>query len=676
MALLTSVAGAADSSSTTNAIDLSTNRIITLKSLTLEDLLHSDVTTVSKSPEDMFGAAAAVFVITGDDIRRSGALSIPEALELAPGLQVAQINQNSWAISARGFNAFNADKLLVMVDGRTVYSPVFDGVFWNTVNYPLEDIERIEVVRGPGGTLWGANAVNGVINIITKDAKDTQGGYVEAGGGSADPGFGTARYGTQISSNLFVRGYVQYHDSAAYPDGHDGSDLTQGGGRLDWDLPEAHVTLQGDYSVNDYDQREVVPNFTGPDYFPWSDGVRRVVDANVLGRYERTFSDESDLSLQVYYDSVDDRDAARYVHNETKIADVELQQRFPLPGGQSVTYGLGYRYMPSLLQNSALFTFSPNQREQQVSNGFIQDQFKFFDDQVHLILGTKLEHNDTTGYEVEPSGRLAWTPTERETLWCAVSRAVQVPGRANTDITSTPLTDAGPIPATAISPALAGANPFFAVFAGNPKLRSQELVEYELGERWQATDRLSFDISSFYGHYDDLFSAGPTTVVPSYTPGTPSELVNTFVNGGSADLAGVEAAFQWRLAENWRLQGSYSWLYEDRRPLASDAGGDAPNMATLRSSWDLPRNLELDVMGRFVDGLSFQNAITSATTLVDAYVTLDVRLGWRPTRNLEFAVVGQNLISSRQLQYNSLIVSTTEVTPVPRMIYATVTWRF
>lgn len=644
--------------------------------MSLEDILNREVTSVSKRPEKLFESAAAVFVIDGEDIRRSGARSLADALRQAPGLQVAQINRNNWAIASRGFNGPSVDKLLVLVDGRTVYSPIYNGVFWSEVNYLLEDIERIEVIRGPGGTLWGANAVNGVVNIITKDAENTTGGYVSAGGGSSDLGYGAVRYGAPVRDDLFARGYVQYRYGDAYPGGHDGSELVQGGGRLDWHLPEARLTLQGDYHVSNRDERVVVPDFMGPDYFPWTDGERRVVAANVLGRYERTFSDEADLSLQAYYDSFDDRDPARNQLNDTQIVDVEFQHRFPLPGRQSVTYGLGYRYVPSRLQDSALFHFSPNRRHQQVANAFIQDQIALFDDQLHLTLGTKLEHNDSTGFEVQPNVRLAWMPNERQTLWGAVSRAVQVPGPSTTDITWSPLTGGGPIPGAAISPFLAGANPFFVAYAANPDIQAQELISYELGHRWQVNDHLSVDTAGFYSRYDRLTSAGSTSVRPSFVPGTPSWVVNSIANGGSADVFGLEATFQWRLTDHWRVQGSYSWLHEDREPNASNAGPDAQNMATLRSSLDLPKNVEFDVMGRFVDQVSFYQAFTGTTTLVEAYLTLDLRLGWRPTPNLEFAVVGRNLLQPRQVQYASQAIYTTEVTPVPRSVFATVSLRF
>ncbi len=634
------------------------------------------ITSVSKRAEDPFEAAAAVSVVTGDDLRRSGVRTLPDALRMVPGLQVAQVNRHNWAISARGFNQSNADKLLVLVDGRTVYSPLFNGVFWDRQDYLLEDIERIEVVRGPGGTLWGANAVNGVINIITQEARNTGGTYVMAGGGSTERGFGGVRYGAPIRDDLWFRGYLQYKEGVPYPGGHDGMDMTQGGGRLEWQLSEARVTLQGDYYISNHDERVVVPNFAGPVFFPQVDGPRRAVGANVLARYERTFSDESDLHLQVYYDSVHDRDPARNQLNKTEIVDVEFQHRFALPGGQTVIYGLGYRYLPTLMQNSASFTFAPSRREQQVANAFIQDQISLLDDKVRITLGTKVEHNDITGLEWQPNARIAWLPTAQHTLWGAVSRAVQVPGRANTDIAGTALTGGGPIPGAFISPFLAGANPFFVRFAGSPALKAQELISYELGHRWQATDRLSLDLTGFHGRYDSLFSSGPTTVEPSFVPGTPSFLTATFVNGGTADLTGLEVASLWRATEHWRLQGSYSWLHQERRPRPTDEGSDAPHMATLRSTWDLPWNLELDVMGRFVDRLSFFDSITTTTTTVGAYVGLDARLGWRPTKNIELAVVGQNLISASRVQFTSLSVYTQQVTPVPRGVYGTLAWRF
>jgi len=364
-----------------------------LKKLSLEELMHIEVTSVSRSPERLFDAASAVQVITGDDVRRSGATSIPEALRLAPNLDVAQVNSHDWAISARGFNNTIANKLLVMIDGRTVYTRLYAGVFWDVQNVLLEDLDRIEVVSGPGGTLWGANAVNGVINIITKSAKDTQGTYLSGAGGSLLQDFGAARYGGSIGTNLYYRVYGQRFDrnSTVFPSGQDAADsseMTQGGFRLDWYPSDGNtLTLQGDaYGGNEQGQ----PSDT------------TLNGQNVLGRWTHTFSPESDLQVQTYFDRTWRRIPGTFAE-DLKTYDFDFQHRFALGERQSIVWGAGYRLMQDEVENSPALAFLPPNRNLQLFSGFLQDEITLIPERLKFTAGTKVEHNDFSGVEVQPS---------------------------------------------------------------------------------------------------------------------------------------------------------------------------------------------------------------------------------------------------------------------------------
>jgi iron complex outermembrane receptor protein len=391
----------------------------------VEELMDVEVTSVSRRPEKLTEAASAIQVITGEDIRRSGANSIPEALRLAPNLQVAQVNSSQWAVSSRGFNNVLSNKLLVMIDGRTVYTPLYAGVFWDVQDALLEDIDRIEVVSGPGGTLWGANAVNGVINIITKSAKDTQGFFMEAGAGTESNGFGSMRYGGQLSPGLYYRVYGKgfNRDELVVADGSDagdGWDMGQGGFRLDWEPNQDDVlTLQSDF----YDSK--------PNPEAASDPVV-AMGGNILGRWTHKISDDSDFQVQFYYDRTR-RDFNDEFTENLDTYDFDAQHRFQIGDRQEIIWGLGYRRMDDSVANLELLGFDPGNKTLSLYSAFIQDEITLIEDRLRLTLGSKFEHNEYTGFEVQPSGRLAWTPSTEHTVWAAVSRAVRTPSRIDRD---------------------------------------------------------------------------------------------------------------------------------------------------------------------------------------------------------------------------------------------------
>jgi iron complex outermembrane receptor protein len=388
---------------------------VDLTSVSIEDLMNMTVTSVSRTEQTIANAAAAVFVITSEDIRRSGVTSIPEALRMVPGLEVARIDANKWAISSRGFNGRFASKMLVQIDGRTVYTSLFSGVFWDAQDTVLEDIERIEVIRGPGATLWGANAVNGIINIITKDAGDTKGGLLSAGGGTMERAFGTARYGTQLGSSSALRFYVKYLDRAGMDDlqtgheAHNGWNSVRGGFRLDSEPSSSDtLTLQGDY----YDERlnETYVNQTPNSIFDYTTPSS---GGNLLARWKRAFSDTDDLTLQLYYDRIEMRYAV--IDEQRDTVDIDFQNRFAFGALQEIIWGAGYRFSHDRTQFPfPTLNLGPGIEDNHLFSFFVQDSIALVPDQLNLIIGSKFEHNDYTGFEVQPNARLIWTPTRQQ----------------------------------------------------------------------------------------------------------------------------------------------------------------------------------------------------------------------------------------------------------------------
>jgi iron complex outermembrane receptor protein len=626
--------------------------------MNLEELVHIKVTSVTKTPEDRFGAAAAVFVIDQDELRRSGVTSIPDALRTVPGLDVGQIDSHRWAVSARGFNGELASKLLVLVDGRSVYSPINSGVYWDAQNMVLEDVDRIEVVRGPGGTLWGANAVNGVINIISKRAQETQGLLISGGGGTEERGFGTIRYGGKLGDGVYYRAYTKYfnHDDSALPGGAAAGDvweMAQSGFRLDWDASTAdRLTLQGDTYRGREKQTQTLIVPVPLDAAVTANATDRVAGGNILGRWAHVFSDDADFQAQLYYDRTERENALPSEDRDT--FDFDFQNRFPLCARQSVLWGAGYRLTSDQIKDGYSLMFAPDHRTDQVFNTFVQDEITLVSERLRLTLGSKFECNDYTGFEVQPNVRLAWTPTVRQTFWGAISRAVRTPSRAEDDVRIT-------IPAPGL--------PVNASILGNESGLAEELMAYELGYRVVPHERVTLDIAAFYNVYDRLRSLSPTT-----PPATPPASAFAFASANDlkGESYGAEIAAQWQATANWRLQAAYTYFHLDLRgPDANTLDfleGDSPrHQFSLRSSVDLTRTVQFDSTLRYVDALSAFS--------IGGYVTLDLRLAWQATRNLEFAVVGQNLLDGRHAEFGSSIISTPQA-EVERSIYAKVTWRF
>ena len=578
--------------------------------LSLEQLGNIEITSVSRYAERLSDAAASIYVINADDIRRSGANSIPEALRLAPNLQVARADNNQWSITARGFNSVLANKMLVLIDGRTVYSPLFSGVFWEAQEVMMEDVERIEVISGPGGTQWGSNAVNGVINVITRAAGDTRGNLAMVGGGNLENG-AAYRHGGEIEGGGNYRFYGRYFDrtNSNRADGstsvQDASSRGQLGFRSDYARHGNQFTFQGDAYQSEIDQGAT---------------TRRLLGANVLGRLTRDLGGGSDLYLQGYVDH-SYRDQPGALHDTLTTLDLEFHHGLRPTPGQRLLWGAGYRYTADHADNInlAVLAFLPARRDLTLGNVFVQDEIALRKNLV-LTLGLKLEHNNYTGLEYLPNLRLAWKAREEHLLWTSLSRVVRTPARVDRDF---------------FSP---GRPPSFVV-AGGPDFHSEIANVAEIGYRAQPLRALSYSITAYHHYFSRLRSLEPSAAGP------------VFENKIDGSTDGVEAWGAWRVNDWWRLSGGFT---QQRIRLRVEPGGvgiggtstlgnDPSHWWTARSSFDFGRNVELDIMARHIGQLP--------NPLVPGYTAVDARLGWKPRRDLELSVTAQNLFDPRHAEW-------------------------
>jgi iron complex outermembrane receptor protein len=642
-----------------------------LSEFSLDELVNLKVTSVSKKPERLSHSAAAIAVITGEDIRRSGVTTIAESLRLAPGMQVARVDSITWAISSRGFNDLFANKLLVLMDGRSVYTPLFSGVYWDVQDTLLEDIDRIEVIRGPGAALWGANAVNGVINITTKSAKETQGGLLAGGAGTEERGFGSVRYGGQINDKTWFRVYAKYfdRDDAATTSGGDAGDdwdRLRGGFRVDWEPSQPNLlTLQGDIYDGTERQHYILPTLAPP-YSTSQPQTLKLGGGHLLGRWTHTFGEGADLRAQFYYDRTERE--LQIFREERDTLDFDLQSRFPLGERQDVVWGLGYRHADSHnFKSNFNLAFVPGDRETEEYSAFVQDEITLVRERLRLTLGSKFEHNDYTGFEVQPSVRLLWTPHPKHSAWASISRAVRTPSRADNDLR---LVNSVIPPGV---PPLSLPAPGVVSLVGNPAKQSEVLVAYEAGYRVQLHDRVTADAAVFYNDYHRLSTFEPAGQDLSTLPGS-ILLPQVFQNRAKGETYGGEISANIQLTGWWRLRPAYSYLQVQRHrrrsqdPTAENGERDDPHhQVSLRSEMDLPWHLQLDCMGRYVDALPSRG--------VPSYVEADVRLGWRPTKQWEISITGHNLLDNRHREFKQLILGPPQ-TELERGVYGKITFRF
>jgi iron complex outermembrane receptor protein len=580
-----------------------------LRRLSLEELGEIEITSVSRRPELLSQAPAAVYVITNEDIRRSGALSLPEALRLAPNLEVARRDGLAYAISARGFNSVEAsNKLLVLIDGRSVYSPLQSGVFWDEQQVMLEDVDRIEVISGPGGTLYGANAVNGVINVVTKNSRDTTGGLASLQAGNVDRQ-GAVRWGGRIGETGTYRvygmdshrGYTVTSDGTSLDDDLRGR---QGGFRSDWRAGDAGLTVQGDV----YDNRAD----SGGQVFNNLSGNGHIYGGNLLGRWNQRLGIDSALEVQTYISrqarSVDDG------FNRVDTFDIQGQHNFSLDEHNKIVWGIGDRvYRDKFINRANIFVLDPPERTQNLANAFVQDTIALRND-LHLTLGTKFEYSTFSGFEYLPSARLAWQISDNHLLWSAISRAVRTTSRIDREL---------------VAPGL---------FAGGPDFKSEKLIAYEIGYRGRPTTDTTLSISAYYNQYDDLRTT-------SVSPGTILPLV--FANDLEGETHGVEIWGDWRVTSWWRLSAGLNAIEKNLhiKPGGSDisnrqsAGDDPGYQVFARSYLDLPGNAHLDFGFRAVDNLD--------TPPVPAYVEFDARLGWQVTDAIELSIAAFDLFDDQ-----------------------------
>jgi iron complex outermembrane receptor protein len=645
-----------------------------LTELSLEQLLDTEVTSVAKLPHSLAHSPAAVFVVTQNDIRRLGATSIPEALRFVPGLHVERIDRNKWAISTRGFNGqWFANKMLVLIDGRTVYNPGFSGVWWDVQDTMMEDIERIEVIRGPGASLWGANAVNGVINVITQSARQTQGNLLSAAMGTQDHGMAAFRHGGSLGEDAHYRVFGKYFDRDDYVDenGHSAGDTWRagrGGFRVDGIAGGNDTyTVQGDIYRNDSGSAPTtLLDMSTLSQFRAHSGLRSH-GANVLGRWTHSFGDESAISVQTYWDRAERIVPLNDFHEIAQTFDIEFQHSLPRNDAHQWLWGAGYRLVDRDEENSAKVAYFPEDDADHWFNLFVQDEIAVIPDNLSLTLGSKFEHKSRVGFLLEPNARLLWTPDSRNSIWLSVARAMRTPswgeqaGRFSGFIflPGPPLTTFG--------------------FRGNHAVPAEELVAYELGWRAQPRTDLFLDLALFYNVYDRLGNVPPPgegDCALRTLNGTPFiECLAPQKNQIKGESYGLEAVVDWRPVRGWRGQLGYTLMKvdvratgspKDDRTVAETEGSDPRHQLFARSSLDLTDALRFDLMYRYVDELPF--------TDVNAHSTLDARLAWDVDRDVEISLQGRNLIQARHFESGGQPSIT--ATQMERDVLAAIRWKF
>ena len=609
-----------------------------LKRLSIEELAETDITGSGRRPEQLDEVASAVTVITSDDLRRYGVMTLPQALRLADTMHVARVAGPGYALSLRGFNITTANKMLVMIDGRTVYSPVFAGVFWEAQDIVIADIDRIEVVRGPGGTLWGANAVNGVIHVITKTAFETRGTFINAAIGTETTGPFAVRHGGRFGAAGSYRVYakVRKDDDAELQSGAPaGNEHTfgQSGFRIESDRSGRNfAVLQGDFFAGD--------TGLGVDV----DRSITLRGGNLLARWTRQSANRGETTLQAYYDYFYRRVPQQY-RGELHTVDLDAQHQRAL-GRHTLVVGGGYRqYHGDDLGDGPGFFFDPQQRVSHRSNVFGQAQFDVGKG-VFLSVGTKLEHNEFTGVEVQPMAAARWT-RDRQTLWATVSRAVRVPTRFDVDLRFR-------VPNTSLL-ALTGTEGF----------RSESVIAYEAGYRARVGQRFSIDVAAFNNRYDDLRSQELSPPIP---PGIPIQLMNML----NADTRGVEISSRVQAAPWWQIDGGYTHFWKrftfdpgstDRTGGASEAN-DPRHLFKVRSYINAGNRFEIDGFFRYYGALP--------NPPVDAYSELDARVGYRLQPGWELSLIGSNLLHKNHLEFRG----GTPPELFERAVTLRSTWRF
>jgi iron complex outermembrane receptor protein len=645
-------------------------QILDLTQKSLEDLMSIEVTSVSKKEQKTSQAAAAIFVISREDIGHSGALNIPDLLRIVPGLDVAQIDAGKWAISARGFNGQYSNKLLVLVDGRTVYTPIFGGVFWDSQNVPLASIERIEVIRGPGAAVWGSNAVNGVINIITLKAGDTQGASITASAGNGSIGPETINYGGKVRALGAYRVSAEGFQVNALPtfaglDGQDDWRLVLGRFRTDTALTAKNsLTTEGEIYHGNAGELAFIPVSLEPPENATVALRDRFSGASLLARWNRTISPGSETSLQVYFDRTNRGDSSYGFGLNT--FDADFQHHFVWGARQDIVWGLGYRLSKDDIDPTFRISANPQNRGTQLFSSFAQDEIAIRPDRVLLSLGARVEHNDYNGFDYQPSVRLVWTPDNKNSIWGAVSHADRTPARSDTDFRVNFEALPGP-----------GNVPILVSLFGNPNQKNEQLTAFESGYRTTLSNRFSLDSTIFYNRYRDLVSQEPGATQTETNPAPVHLLIPTyFGNGLYGEAQGIEAFANWKVTRPWTLSPGYSFFSlhlhkfagsQDAGTVFGTEGGTPDHQAQLRSSLDLPWKLQWNASAYFVNRLPAQS--------IPSYTRLDTGLTWHAQERVSLSVVGQNLVRDLHPEFTGPD-ATVQSGLMRRVAYGKITWSF
>lgn len=633
-----------------------------LKQLTLEQLSQVEVTSVNKEAESAFKTPAAITVLTSEQIRRSGARQIPELLRLVPGVNVGEIDSSEWATGVRGFQGNLSRAMLVLIDGRSVYTPLFAGVYWDMQGVMVDDIDRIEVIRGPGGTIWGSNAVNGVVNIITKDSRDTHGGLVRAGGGTLDQGELDVRYGggtDALSYRAYARGFTRgpehHQDNRNFDDWRKG----QAGFRMDAQLGDRDtLTVQGDAYSGEAGQRLQLSTYSPPAN-PAVDGEKRFNGANLMAAWRRNLTSGGNVQFRGYWDRTE-RQELNYKEVRNTI-DFDFVQHKPI-SRHELTWGAGARISPSLFtQKTPGVIFTPPSQNYNIFSFFLEDEVSIIPGQFKLTLGSKFEHTTYSGFNSQPSVRASWTPTERQILWGSVTRAVRTASRI----------EDGFLFSSLAQPNL----PLYVRLVGDGGFRAEHSVSTELGYRNYVIRHGFIDLSLFHGRYQHLLSVEPQPVQVETTPAPTHLILPLYLrNGIAAQSNGGEISAVFDVTGWWRLGGWYATVFLDARRTSgsSDAstvrqleGDTARHTAAIQSSFSLPRGIDVRLTYRYVSAIPDQR--------VTSYHTGDVRLGWRFHPNYEFEVMGQNLLQPWHIEYGGV---PGPLIGVRRRAYAGIRWRY
>lgn len=639
---------------------------VNLASLSLSELGNVKVTTTTKEPEEVWQTPAAIYVITQEDIRRSGATSLPELLRLAPGVDVARIDSDHWAIGIRGFNGEFSKSLLVLIDGRSVYSPLFAGVYWQVQDTLLKDIDRIEVIRGPGGTIWGANAVNGIINIITKNAKDTHGTLLTAQSGNVDQGEAAARYGAaggrRFDYRVYGKGFIR--GAEFHPDGQNFDEWKMGqvGFRTDWTPNDRDsLNVQGDMYKGRDGERVAISFYSPPSLEVIDSPAHQTSGGDVVAHWRRQLGADSDFELRGYFDRT--TRFSPQLDETRNTFDLDFLYHFAASPRNDVLLGAGARWSPSHIgQKFTTLDFDPHNETDSIDSWFAQDQIGMVPNKLSVILGSKFEHNNRSGFEWQPNARLLWTPAPHQTFWAAVTRAVRTPSRLDQDLR---LTDY-------LNLSVAGFPAYFRV-SGNKSFRSEKLVGTEIGYRALMTHTLYIDTAIFRNEYNDLYGYGPRSIFMEPDP-APAHLVlsQSLANALKGDTSGGEIAPDWKPSRWFEMKGWYSYLhlhvhdkpgYTDNLNTVADNGSSPHHQVRAQGLFNFSGGFEFDATYRYVSALPAQK--------VKAYNTADARFGWRIADHLAMSVAGQNLLQPHHPEFGSDVNT---IVGIRRNVYGQLVW--